>query len=150
MLAGKPPFDVTKDTLSLVHAHLAKVPPDMSQHRKDLHPSITPILNKLLHKDPGQRYQSAKGLRHDLSRCLEQVQHGTATTFALGEKDIGATFELSDNIPCHVTEKEALLSTLDRVSTNGSEIVLVTGSSGIGKTTLVRSIQEAARRYHIN
>lgn len=40
-----------------------------------------------------------------------------------------------------------LVAALERVSWQGSEAMTVTGSSGVGKTSLVASLQDNARRY---
>jgi hypothetical protein len=43
------------DYLSIIHAHLARAPPDVTRNRKDLHPAIPTIIAKLMHKNPRQR-----------------------------------------------------------------------------------------------
>ena len=43
------------DYLSIIHAHLARTPPDVARSRKDLHPVISTIVAKLMNKNPRQR-----------------------------------------------------------------------------------------------
>lgn len=45
-----------RDYISIIHAHLARIPPDVARNRKDLHPVIPSIVAKLMHKNPRQRY----------------------------------------------------------------------------------------------
>lgn len=44
-----------RDTLAIIHSHLARIPPDVARSRKDLHPAIPSIVSKLMHKNPRQR-----------------------------------------------------------------------------------------------
>lgn len=50
-------------------------------------------------------------------------------------------------VRCHHHEKEVLTAALERVSWHASEVMTVTGPSGVGKTTLVAGLQDHARRY---
>ena len=104
------------------------------------------------------RYQSARGLKHDLVRCLEDVtsvaavaratrrQSVTTLGFELGIQDIGAVLEITDVIRCHHHERDVLVAALERVSWQASEAMIVAGPSGVGKTTLVAGLQDNARR----
>jgi hypothetical protein len=59
--AANPQMPVTNatqsrwDYLSIIHAHLARTPPDVARSRKDLHPVIPQIVAKLMQKNPRQR-----------------------------------------------------------------------------------------------
>jgi flagellar biosynthesis GTPase FlhF len=70
----------------------------------------------------------------------------TTLGFELGSQDIGAILEVTDVIRCHHHEREVLIAALERVSWQASEVMTVTGPSGVGKTTLVASLQDHARR----
>lgn len=50
-------------------------------------------------------------------------------------------------VRCHHHEKEVLAAALERVSWQASEVMTVTGPSGVGKTTLVAGLQDHSRRY---
>ncbi|WP_307797372.1 serine/threonine-protein kinase [Williamsia soli] len=57
LLTGRPPFPYPT-TFGIVHAHIAGVPPKVSDRRRWLPSAIDSILGKALAKDPAARYQS--------------------------------------------------------------------------------------------
>lgn len=64
MLAGDPPF---KGSCSQVmRDHIDAEPPDVRKLRADLPKELLRVLNKMLEKDPADRYQSAEELIQDL------------------------------------------------------------------------------------
>ena len=99
ILAGAHPFEAA-DAMGMVHAHLAQVPAPLQQRNPKVPAALSAIVDKLLAKDPDDRYQSADGLRHDLERCLQDFQKGRvdAPVFALGEKDHSLLFRLPQRL----------------------------------------------------
>ncbi|SFM10908.1 Serine/threonine protein kinase [Paenibacillus sp. 1_12] len=86
MLAGELPFQA-KEPLEWAHAHIAKQPPSLVD-KAGVTKMLAAIVSKLLAKTPESRYNSAKGLRADLLRCLEQWEdHGELRDFELGLED---------------------------------------------------------------
>ena len=73
VLAGMLPFQAA-DAMGMVHAHLAQIPVPLRQLNPRVPAALSAIVDKLLAKDPDDRYQSADGLRHDLERCLQDFQ----------------------------------------------------------------------------
>ncbi len=63
------PFE-TEDPLELVHSHLAKEPIPPHQINPQIPPALSAIVMKLLAKNAEDRYQSAWGLKSDLTICL--------------------------------------------------------------------------------
>ena len=149
MLTGRLPFHAT-DPLEWVHCHVARsaVPP------AEAVPSVPPLLSalvmKLLAKEAGERYQSARGLRHDLERALELWdRHGRIEPFALGERDVADRFQIPRRLYGREQEVADLLAAFQRVVDRGSpELALISGYSGIGKSTLVHELQEPIVRQH--
>lgn len=76
LLCGQVPFTAT-EALELVHCHLAKLPDAPITLRPELPEALSRVVMKLLAKAPEDRYQSARGLLHDLSRS-----HGAAQSQA--------------------------------------------------------------------
>jgi serine/threonine protein kinase len=62
-----------KDLLALMHAHVARVPRPAIDLRTDAPLTISRILQKLLEKQPEDRYQTARGLLIDLRTCADQL-----------------------------------------------------------------------------
>ncbi|MGL5061142.1 MAG: ATP-binding sensor histidine kinase [Microcoleus sp.] len=142
LLTGQLPFD-SSDPMELVHCHIARMPTPPI----DLVPAIGMVLNniimKLMAKTPEARYQSAFGLRCDLEKCWLQWQEiGQIGEFELGERDICDRFAIPEKLYGRENEVKTLLAAFDRTSQGTSEIVLVTGFSGIGKTAVVSEVHK--------
>ncbi|MBE7381372.1 MAG: AAA family ATPase [Leptolyngbya sp. SIO1E4] len=140
MLTQKFPFE-SHDVVELVHSHIARQP----RPPHALNPAIPPILSqivmRLLEKNAEARYQSAFGLKTDLQRCLESLTTiGTIAPFELGARDRVERFHLPQKLYGRETEVATLLSAFERASQGRSEVMLVAGYSGIGKSVLVQEI----------
>ena len=138
-LTGKLPFE-SRDPMELVHCHIAKTPttPD-----SQLPTPLFDIVLKLMAKNAEDRYQSALGLKHDLERCLEQLQAtGEIAPFDLGERDLCDRFLIPEKLYGRETEVQKLLDGFARVAQGATEMMLVAGFSGIGKTAVVNEVHK--------
>ncbi|KAF3890786.1 AAA family ATPase [Tolypothrix bouteillei VB521301] len=158
MLTGQLPF-ASNDAMELIHAHIAQTPPLVHHIAPTISPTVSAIVNKLMAKNAEDRYQSAFGLRHDLEMCLESLkQTGKIGTFELAKRDICDRFLISEKLYGRDKEVKILLEAFARVArpqakqlatdelTNTlsriSNIVMVAGFSGIGKTAVVNEIHK--------
>ncbi len=146
MLTGVPPF-VSADPVELVHAHLARppVPPDQ------LNPSIPKVLSdlvlKLLAKMPEQRYQSAESLDLDLREaCRRWKDSGAIAPFALAWNDLARELVISTRLYGREHELAELREALKRVRAGPTEVILVTGEAGSGKSSLVHELHRRFAR----
>ncbi|MEG4368075.1 AAA family ATPase [Microcoleus sp. B4b_D2] len=140
LLTGKLPFEC-EDPMELVHCHIAKQPPAINS--KEIPQVVSDIVMKLMAKNAEKRYQSALGLKHDLERCLQQCQEtGKIETFELGMRDVCDRFLIPEKLYGRETEVKTLLSAFDRVASGTSELMLVAGFSGIGKTAVVNEVHK--------
>lgn len=140
MLTGQRPF-TAEDPLALVHAHIARQPAPLFTHQADIPQPLNEIVLKLLAKNAEDRYQSAYGLQADLEKCLEQFKRtGQIELFAIGQKDRSAQFHIPQKLYGRETELQILLNAFERVHKGASEIMLVAGHSGIGKSALIQEI----------
>jgi predicted ATPase/class 3 adenylate cyclase len=141
MLTGKLPFE-SNDPLEIVHAHIAKQPLSPREINRDIPVPLANIILKLLAKNAEERYQSAVGLKADLQSCFNQLKTtGKITNFLLGKYDIATKFQVSQKLYGRTEQIAALISAFERVnSTGNAEMVLVSGYSGVGKTSLVQEI----------
>ncbi|WP_414545071.1 AAA family ATPase [Nostoc sp. CCY0012] len=129
--------------MELVHAHIAKIPPSVQSINPNIPPIIAQIIAKLMAKNAEDRYQSAAGLRHDLETCLSQLQiTDIITDFILASRDITDQFIIPEKLYGREQEVETLLQAFERVANGNSEIMLVTGFSGIGKTVVVNEVHK--------
>ncbi|MCB0037929.1 MAG: AAA family ATPase, partial [Anaerolineales bacterium] len=101
----------------------------------------------LLSKNAEDRYQSAYGLKHDLERCLEQWQTaGQIEPFALGKQDVSSRFQIPQKLYGREKEMDILQTAFERVTRGSSEIALVSGHPGVGKSALVREMYKPITR----
>jgi PAS domain S-box-containing protein len=142
LLTGKLPF-LSDDPMELVHAHIAKIPPSVHSINPNIPPIISEIIAKLMAKNAEDRYQSAVGLKHDLQICLSELQiTDTITGFTLASRDITDQFIIPEKLYGREQEVETLLQAFERVADGNSEIMLVAGFSGIGKTAVVNEVHK--------
>ena len=141
MLCGEPPFRA-QDALALAHCHIARTQEPLDERRPAVPPVLARIVDKLLAKDPRDRYQGAHGLSADLLRCRSQRdQRGHISAFVLGQDDIPARVELPDRVYGRDSEHARLLQAFERVRRGAlGGIVWVTGETGSGKSALVRTL----------
>ncbi|WP_346341762.1 serine/threonine-protein kinase PknK [[Phormidium] sp. ETS-05] len=140
LLLGELPF-TSSDAMELVHAHIAKQPLPPHDRLSEIPKAISDIVMKLMAKSPEERYQSAWGLKADLVICLDQLQEvGNITEFTLGKQDISEKFQIPQKLYGRQAEIDNLLAAFDRVKQGSTEMVLVAGYSGIGKSALVGEI----------
>ncbi|BCM88195.1 serine/threonine-protein kinase PknB [Abditibacteriota bacterium] len=142
MLAGHPPFE-SADPLELVHCHIARTPPPLQVARPELPGALSDIVMKLLAKSPLERYQSARGLKEDLEECERQWQTtGAIHPFPLGRTDFSGHFQIPPKLYGREADIAVLMESFERVGAGAMEMVLLSGYSGIGKTTLVQEIHK--------
>jgi predicted ATPase/signal transduction histidine kinase len=147
MLTGAPPFPGT-DPIELVHAHLAIAPIPPSSIDPAIPTAVSSIVLKLLAKMPERRYQSAEAVLADLRQAKRQLETtGAIAPFELGCVDLARELPPLDRLYGRDHERSELFSALDRVCTGTSELLLVTGPAGIGKSALVEELRgRAAQR----
>ena len=137
LLAGQVPFDAS-DEMELVHCHLARSPDWSHPALASLPGQLLPILQRLLEKNPEQRYQSLQGLRSDLAACRAPLQDQPRQ---LSFHD--ARFRVPSTLHGRDDAVASLLAALERSAGGACEMLLVAGESGIGKSALVQEVQQS-------
>lgn len=148
LLTGQLPF-LSEDPLELVHCHLAKNPPPLWTINPEIPPIVSQIVMKLMAKNAEHRYQSSRGINYDLEICLQAGKNaGQIQTFTLGKQDISERFLIPEKLYGRQLEINSLLQTFDRVvsASGASEMMLVAGFSGIGKTAVINEIHKPITR----
>ena len=135
------------DLSSLVHAHLAKDAVAPHYLKQDIPLILSEIILKLLAKIPEERYQSALGIQRDLEKCLLQLKAtGKMQKFPLSEDDKPTELQISQKLYGREEEIKIILETFTKIANSsnkqGIELLLVSGYSGIGKSSLVHEIQK--------
>ncbi|OUL32643.1 AAA family ATPase [Nostoc sp. 106C] len=147
LLTGQLPFQ-SNDPVELVHCHIAKQPLAVDHLNPNVPSVLSAVVSKLMAKNAEDRYQSALGLKYNLEQCLIEYQNsGNIASFDLGQRDITDRFLIPEKLYGRETEVAALLAAFERVSEEGqfsarSELILVAGFSGIGKTAVVNEVHK--------
>jgi len=144
MLTGTLPFTAA-DPMEWVHCHIARqmVPPN--ERGAGIPGPLSAIVMKLLAKTAEERYQTAAGIEADLRRCLTEWEAtGRIGPFQLGAHDASDRLLIPEKLYGREREIDTLLASFDRVVANGTlELVLVSGYSGIGKSSVVIELHNA-------
>lgn len=142
MLSARLPFE-DADPFALVHSHTARVPRPLIEVRSQTPRVVSDIVDKLLAKNPDDRYQSARGLAADLYRCLEQSRtRGVVEPFELGREDILERLVLPRRLYGRDVERGRLLQAFEHVAATGTNrMMIVSGYSGVGKSSLVHAVE---------
>src|SRR6202042_3153391 len=144
MLTGELPFTAS-DPMEWVHCHIARQPAPPNERVAGVPGPLSAIVMKLLAKTAEERYQTAAGVEADLRKCLaDPGLYGRIDGFPLGEHDGSDRLLIPEKLYGREREIEALIAAFDRVVAQGStELVLVSGYSGIGKSSVVNELHKA-------
>jgi serine/threonine protein kinase len=124
------------------------------QEREEIPEVVSNIVMKLMAKNAEDRYQSAWGLQKDLETCLKQLEKtGTIELFEIGKQDICDHFIIPEKLYGRQQQVQQLLDAFNRISNpippqsplkkgGGSEMMLVAGYSGVGKTAVVNEVHK--------
>ncbi len=142
MLTRRLPFQ-SNDPLELIHSHIAKQPIAIQQLNPEVPKAIANVVEKLMAKNAEDRYQTAKGLLADLELCREQLEMtGTIIEFQPGRLDILSQLLIPEKLYGRETQINQLLDAFERVSKGSRELMLVSGYSGIGKSSVVYEVNK--------
>src|SRR6516165_7813696 len=142
MLTGALPFTAV-DPMEWVHCHIARQPAPPGDRVPGLPSALSDIVMKLLAKAAEDRYQTAAGIERDLRHCLAEWEaRGCLDDFPMGRHDAPDRLLIPEKLYGRRREIETLLAAFDRVVNGGApELVLVSGYSGIGKSSVVNELQ---------
>jgi predicted ATPase len=143
MLTGALPFTAT-DPMEWVHCHIARRPVPPSERLKTVPAPVSQIVMKLLAKTAEERYQTAAGVERDLRHCLaDWERQRRIDDFPLGQHDTPDRLLIPEKLYGRAREVEILLAAFDRIVRGGTpELVLVSGYSGIGKSSVVNELHK--------
>ena len=143
MLTGALPFTAS-DPMEWVHCHIARQPLAPSKRVENVPAAVCQLVMKLLAKTAEERYQTAAGVEGDLRRCRAEWElHGRIEPFALGDHDAPDRLLIPEKLYGRAREVETLLAAFDRaVKSTAPELVLVSGYSGIGKSSVVNELHK--------
>jgi PAS domain S-box-containing protein len=148
MLTGRLPFE-SDDPMALVHAHIATIPTPPHLVNPSIPQAISDIVQKLMEKNAEDRYQSAFGLRNDLIHCLKYFEKNQSIDpFDLGKEDYSDKLLIPQTLYGIDAHKTKLLNAFTRIEKGRAGCVMVSGYSGVGKTSLVYEIHKPVTERH--
>lgn len=146
MATGHPPF-LSSDNLKLIYSHINDIPAPISKIKSDFPGDLEGIIMKLLSKDPLSRYQSAS----ELLAVLRSLKYQDSNPFTISERQIlnSYTSSIQNTSFGHhskpmvgrTNEISKIRRMVDNAIIGTGSIILVTGSTGSGKT---RFLEEAS------
>lgn len=140
LLTGHLPFE-SEDAMELVHYHLARNPTPPYLLNAAIPKSLSDIVLKLMAKTAEERYQSAWGVEQDLITCQWLLtKTGVISDFQLAQHDFSDHLHLPQKLYGREAELQQLLETFETVVRGQSQLLLVAGYSGIGKSVLVQEL----------
>jgi len=149
LFTGALPFSASAPE-EWIHCHAVRTPVAPIERVPDLPAQISAIILKLLSKKPGDRYQSAEGLAADLEECLAQwTALQSIRDFVLGRYDAVTAIQSPGALYGRTAENAVLRAAFDNVAKNGQRVVvLISGPSGIGKSSLITKFQADLAAEH--
>ena len=143
MLTGALPFTAT-DPMEWVHCHIARKPASPADRLENVPDVVSGIIMKLLAKMAEERYQTAAGAERDLRRCLAEWElQQRVDDFPLGQHDAPDSLLIPEKLYGRTREVDTLLASFARIARSGvPELVLVSGYSGIGKSSVVNELHK--------
>jgi serine/threonine protein kinase len=134
LLTGRLPFDPS-DPTAVLYAHLAQMPRPPHRVKSAIPLMLSDLVMKLLAKDPASRYQSAKGLLHDLAWCNWAWQGDRQIPpFQLATHDRHDRFIIATKLYGRTAAIDQLLMQFYQISHHRQKaLVMITGCSGVAR-----------------
>lgn len=160
MLNGKLPGSVLQDDadeLSFSHHLVAKQLVLDASNEVSIPKVVERIIAKMVNINPRERYSQVLSVCADFSRCLQQLTQAENQNNSSVRLDLVISsseifnFEIdslqksieqsrSDRIFGREREIEKFTKAIENVTPNGSLLICISGSSGIGKSTLINHV----------
>jgi PAS domain S-box-containing protein len=143
MLTGTLPFTAV-DPMEWMHCHIARQPAPPNERVASIPGPLAAIVMKLLAKTAEDRYQTAAGVEADLRRCLTELKTtGRIRPFPPGAHDASDRLLIPEKLYGREPDIDTLITVFDRVvAKHTAELVLVSGYSGIGKSSVVNELHK--------
>ena len=144
LFTGQLPFTSDND-MEIVYCHIARTPFSPFEINSEIPYALSAIVMKLLSKTAEDRYQSALGVKKDLEYCLYHMDTGAVEDhFLPGQYDVNERFQISHKLYGREADIGILLDRFERCTQGNSEFLLVSGYSGIGKSSIINEIRKPA------
>ncbi|MDB9787059.1 AAA family ATPase, partial [Bacteriovoracaceae bacterium] len=136
LFTGTLPFK-SEDEMEMMHAHLSKTPPEVTDIRKSANPILSKIIQTLMAKESDDRYQSTEGILYDI-KIAEQGIENVPSDFNIKSKDVSYVLTRPHKLYGRDNEIDQLDQILNHTLAGEPRIVSIAAESGMGKTSLVK------------
>ncbi len=142
IFTGQLPFEFDNE-IEIIYSHIAKTPTPPKEINPEIPVALSDIVMKLISKAAEERYQTALGLKRDLEYCLQfLVQKKEISGLILGKGDFDYRFEIPHKLYGRESEIERMIKGFEKAADGHCQLLLVSGYSGIGKTSLIHEIRK--------
>lgn len=140
LFTGRAPF-LAETASELIHAQIARMAEPAGNVNPQVPVVVSDIIACLMSKDPEDRYQSAEGLVRDIEECMRQLrENGSVEAFLLRRFDAFTSLHISENLYGREKDLEKLQLGVREMFEANAKLVLISGQSGVGKTSLVNEL----------
>lgn len=143
ILTGRLPFYSHKVS-EVIHMHLSVIP-DTPHNIYDFIPEqISQIIMRLLQKNAEDRYQNALELLVDLEQCVKNLSINNTDFILKTRQSIAISqFSIPNKLYGRENEIKLLNNAFKSTFIGQKRIILVKGNAGVGKTSLIKSINKS-------
>lgn len=135
-------INVTKsnDPLEMVYQLMDGRFNDILKHMNDLYrSSLSSVIQKLIQIDPLKRYQSISEIVSDLLRCKIEFKDKKFNSKNKTNRS-SMEFRITNNLINRQSEISVIIDQFNKVKTEGHSALFISGSAGIGKSYLLKSV----------
>ncbi|SMF62371.1 SpoIIE family protein phosphatase [Pseudobacteriovorax antillogorgiicola] len=141
LFTGSVPF-ICSNILEYFNSHVAKAMPLAYELSPSVPHQVSMIIDKLGQKNPESRYVSAWGAKADLQKCWYYFDRGEEIPrFPLAERDVSDKLQFPDRIYGRDLDIVLLNRELNRFKDNESNLVVLEGAAGVGRTSLIEEFR---------
>lgn len=141
---GHPPFQESSPK-ALLEKILNGVATPLHEVNPEMPAPLSDIIQKLLRKNPEERYSTASGLAYDLKACIDQLNEtGRIREFALGKRDKCRELNNQSIFVGRTAELDKLLMQLTDSLEGRGGCAFIGAPSGAGKSRLCYEVGMAA------
>jgi serine/threonine protein kinase/serine phosphatase RsbU (regulator of sigma subunit)/tetratricopeptide (TPR) repeat protein len=138
---------IAVELLNGAHPFAGREPADVVQAQLNISPTISVelptalhrVIERLLAKDPFQRYQTARGLAYDLQTLQDRLHRGLTGPFELRTQDQVQSLSQPKFLGQSM-ERQTLQQALERASHGKLQTTLIQSQPGLGKSRLISEV----------
>ena len=140
LFTGRLPF-TSDDPARILHFHIAQAPPPPEEFAK-MPKTLSAIILRLLAKNPDERYQSIRGLIHDLELIWKDINHNNFhSNFKIGSGDIPPAPRLPEILRGRNREIAEIENEIKNIRGGDKRLIILGGPTGIGKSALMQEVR---------